>query len=269
MVQRNQHSGRLSFSSDVSAGIRASEIIIIVVGTPMREDGYVDLSAVRTVSREIGKALNGPKIIVSKSTVPVDTGELISSDLLQTYEDALKRYPYKQESKFLNGEAFDRGTTEPRHVIASDVHYIGKEADRWEEDFLIGLGFEPMTKFGSHPRAAVQLYTEIRMAVRIHRAKPVADATGLARSLVDKISAGIFVHTKVPHDQIQAGLRRLTFERLGRNREQSRKVEAFERAIKAEGGVRAAAIKLGEDPSNMLKAIARFRARNSNNEDVD
>lgn len=79
MVQRNQHSGRLSFSSDVSAGIRVSEIIFIAVGTPMREDGYIDLSAVRTVSREIGKALNGPKIIVCKSTVLVETGELISS----------------------------------------------------------------------------------------------------------------------------------------------------------------------------------------------
>ncbi len=79
MVQRNQHSGRLAFSSDISAGIKASEIIFIAVGTPMREDGHADLSAVRAVAREIGRALNGPKIVVSKSTVPVETGELISS----------------------------------------------------------------------------------------------------------------------------------------------------------------------------------------------
>ena len=79
MVLRNQHAQRLSFSSDVSAGISGSEIIFIAVGTPTREDGQADLSAVRAVAREIGKALNGPKIVVSKSTVPVETGELISS----------------------------------------------------------------------------------------------------------------------------------------------------------------------------------------------
>ncbi len=187
------------------------------------------------------------------------TGEPISVDQLQTYADALKRYPYKQESKFLNGEAFDRGTTEPRHVIASEIHYIGKEADRWEEDFLIGLGFEPMTKFGRHPKAAVEVYTDIRMAVRIHGAKPVADATGLARSIIAKICAGTFVRTKVPHEKIHAALQRLIFERLKRDRENRARVEMWERTILAEGGLRAAGRVLGLDPSNMSKAIRDFR----------
>jgi UDPglucose 6-dehydrogenase len=79
MIVRNQHAGRLSFSSDVEAGVKASDIIFIAVGTPMGEDGNADLSAVRAVAATIGRALNGPKIVVSKSTVPVETGELVSS----------------------------------------------------------------------------------------------------------------------------------------------------------------------------------------------
>ena len=188
------------------------------------------------------------------------TGEPIAADQLQTYANALKRYPYKQESKFLNGEAYQRGVTEPRHVIASEIHYIGKEADRWEEDFLIGLGYEPMTKFGSHPGAAAQVYTEIRMAARIHGKKPVADATGLARSLVDTICAGGFVRTKVPHDRIQAALQGLAFDRSRRDRERRAEIEMWEQTIEAEGGLRIAAKKLGVDPSNMAKAIARFHS---------
>ena len=79
MIVRNQHAGRLSFSSDVAAGVRDSEIIFIAVGTPPGGDGQADLSAVRAVAKVIGQALNGPKIVVSKSTVPVETGEMVSS----------------------------------------------------------------------------------------------------------------------------------------------------------------------------------------------
>jgi UDPglucose 6-dehydrogenase len=79
MVHRNLHAKRLSFTSSIAVAIEDAEIIFIAVGTPMRADGHADLDAVRAVAREIGLALNGPKIVVSKSTVPVETGEMISS----------------------------------------------------------------------------------------------------------------------------------------------------------------------------------------------
>ncbi len=89
MVVRNQHAGRLSFSTDVEQGVRDSEIIFIAVGTPMGADGQADLSAVRSVAATIGRALNGPKIVVSKSTVPVETGELVSSIIA---ENSVERF---------------------------------------------------------------------------------------------------------------------------------------------------------------------------------
>jgi UDPglucose 6-dehydrogenase len=90
MIVRNKHAGRLSFSSDVEAGVRNSEIIFIAVGTPMGEDGNADLSAVRAVAATIGRALNGPKIVVSKSTVPVETGEMVSAIIA---ENAVEHHP--------------------------------------------------------------------------------------------------------------------------------------------------------------------------------
>ena len=89
MIVRNQHAGRLSFSSDVEAGVRNSEIVFIAVGTPMGDDGNADLSAVRSVAATIGRALNGPKIVVSKSTVPVETGEMVSAIIA---ENALEHH---------------------------------------------------------------------------------------------------------------------------------------------------------------------------------
>jgi UDPglucose 6-dehydrogenase len=79
MVARNVQARRLSFSGDLAPAVRGSEIVFIAVGTPMRADGHADLSAVRAVAREIGLALDAPKIVVSKSTVPVETGEMIGS----------------------------------------------------------------------------------------------------------------------------------------------------------------------------------------------
>jgi UDPglucose 6-dehydrogenase len=79
MVARNVQAERLRFIADTGEAVRASEMVFIAVGTPMRADGHADLSAVRAVAREIGLALEGPKIIVSKSTVPVETGEMITS----------------------------------------------------------------------------------------------------------------------------------------------------------------------------------------------
>jgi UDPglucose 6-dehydrogenase len=79
MVARNVQAKRLSFTIDIASAVRQNEIIFIAVGTPMRADGHADLAAVRAVARDIGLALDGPKIVVSKSTVPVETGEMISS----------------------------------------------------------------------------------------------------------------------------------------------------------------------------------------------
>jgi UDPglucose 6-dehydrogenase len=79
MIARNAKAGRLAFTAAVRDAVVRSEIVFIAVGTPTRADGHADLSAVRAVAREIGAAMDGPRIVVSKSTVPVETGEMISS----------------------------------------------------------------------------------------------------------------------------------------------------------------------------------------------
>jgi UDPglucose 6-dehydrogenase len=77
MVRRNRAEKRLTFTTDLPKGIRASQIVFIAVGTPTGEDGSADLSHVLEVARQIGKAMNGYKVIVDKSTVPVGTSEKV------------------------------------------------------------------------------------------------------------------------------------------------------------------------------------------------
>jgi UDPglucose 6-dehydrogenase len=73
MVRRNQAEGRLSFSTDLGDAVRRSRVIFIAVGTPPGEDGSADLQHVLAVATAIGKNMNEPKVVVTKSTVPVGT----------------------------------------------------------------------------------------------------------------------------------------------------------------------------------------------------
>jgi UDPglucose 6-dehydrogenase len=77
LVAHNAREGRIKFSSDVSAAVAGAEVVFIAVGTPQGPDGAADLSAVFAVADTIGKAMIGPLVVVTKSTVPVGTAERI------------------------------------------------------------------------------------------------------------------------------------------------------------------------------------------------
>jgi UDPglucose 6-dehydrogenase len=77
MVHRNVDGGRLSFTTNVEEGVRGAEVIFICVGTPQGADGAADLSFVEVASKRIAEAMDGYKVIVDKSTVPVKTGSWV------------------------------------------------------------------------------------------------------------------------------------------------------------------------------------------------
>jgi UDPglucose 6-dehydrogenase len=79
VVQKNMQEGRLSFTTELGPAIEEAQAVFIAVGTPPREDGSADLTFIREVASSIGEHLNGYKVIVTKSTVPIGTGKMIES----------------------------------------------------------------------------------------------------------------------------------------------------------------------------------------------
>jgi len=73
LVHRNHRDGRLKYTTDLASGIADAELVFIAVGTPQGDDGGADLSGIWAVGLEIARALDSPKTIVIKSTVPVGT----------------------------------------------------------------------------------------------------------------------------------------------------------------------------------------------------
>src|SRR5207237_6935294 len=79
IVRRNVSEERLTFTTDLPASVKASDIVFIAVGTPQGEDGSADLKHVLDVARAIGKAINKYTVVVDKSTVPVVTAAIVKA----------------------------------------------------------------------------------------------------------------------------------------------------------------------------------------------
>jgi len=77
MIHKNVNERRLSFTTDIKESVRNALVILIAVGTPTGQDGGADLRYVEEVARSIGQTMNGYKVVVTKSTVPVGTGKMI------------------------------------------------------------------------------------------------------------------------------------------------------------------------------------------------
>ncbi|MEJ6951744.1 UDP-glucose dehydrogenase family protein [Natronospora cellulosivora (SeqCode)] len=91
VLKRNVEAGRISFTTDIEAAVKESEVIFISVGTPPADDGSADLSFVLSVAKSIGQHMNSYKVIVDKSTVPIGTGrkvrETINAELKKRGEN--------------------------------------------------------------------------------------------------------------------------------------------------------------------------------------
>ncbi len=118
LVKLNVTENRLKFSSDLDNAVKTSEVCFIAVGTPQDEDGSADLKYVLGVAEQIGKAMNGYKVIVDKSTVPVGTAEKVS-EIIKKYTSY--DFDVVSNPEFLKqGNAVDDFLSPDRVVIGSN-----------------------------------------------------------------------------------------------------------------------------------------------------
>ncbi len=114
---------RLTFSDDLDGAVRASAVIFIAVGTPPTEDGEADLSYVESVARSVSSAINGYKVVVEKSTVPVFTSEWVRKIILRNGAEA-EAFDVASNPEFL------REGTAVTDFLYADRIVIGADAPR-------------------------------------------------------------------------------------------------------------------------------------------
>jgi len=120
LVERNIRAGRLHFTTDLKAGVENALVVFIAVGTPPREDGSADLRYVDEVAEAIGRNLNGYKVVVTKSTVPIGTGERIRG-IIERHNHRGMRFDVVSNPEFLReGSAIEDFMHPDRVVIGAD-----------------------------------------------------------------------------------------------------------------------------------------------------
>ncbi|OGW27858.1 MAG: UDP-glucose 6-dehydrogenase [Nitrospirae bacterium GWC2_57_13] len=118
LIKKNTAHGRLSFTTDMSDAVRSSDVIFIAVGTPPGEDGSADLKYVIAAATQIGKFMNGHKVIVNKSTVPVGTGERVRAAVAKKTKHS---FDVVSNPEFLKeGSAIDDFMKPDRVVVGAD-----------------------------------------------------------------------------------------------------------------------------------------------------
>jgi UDPglucose 6-dehydrogenase len=100
LVKKNVAAGRLSFTSSTREGVEQSDVVFIAVPTPPLNDGSVDLSFIEKVAREIAGAMTSYKIVVDKSTVPVNTGDKVA-ETIKRYSKAKVDFDVVSNPEFL------------------------------------------------------------------------------------------------------------------------------------------------------------------------
>ncbi len=123
LVRSNIAAGRLDFTTDLAAAAKGARAIFIAVGTPSRRgDGYADLSYVFEAAREIAAQLNGPTVIVTKSTVPIGTGRKVAEEIRKVRPEA--DFDMVSNPEFLREGSAINDFMRPDRVI------IGAETER-------------------------------------------------------------------------------------------------------------------------------------------
>jgi UDPglucose 6-dehydrogenase len=126
IVERNVYYKRLEFTTDIQKAVEECEVIFIAVGTPPADDGSADLQYVKAVASSIAKYMNGYKVIVNKSTVPVGTGrvvqDLVASELAKRGVDY--EFDVVSNPEFLREGSAVHDFTHPDRVV------IGTESER-------------------------------------------------------------------------------------------------------------------------------------------
>lgn len=135
IIKENVSAGRLSFTENIAQAVRHSEILFICVNTPPKENGEADLSYIENVSREIAVNLKEYRLIVEKSTVPVQTGERIEMTIRKTVKKKLL-FDVASNPEFLREGSAIRDFLKPDRVV------LGVSSSRAEK--ILRKLYEPL-----------------------------------------------------------------------------------------------------------------------------
>jgi UDPglucose 6-dehydrogenase len=203
LVAKGARAGQLTFTTDLQAAVTDADAVFIAVGTPSRRgDGYADLSYVYAASREIGEALNGYTVVVTKSTVPVGTGDEVERVIREVRPDA--EFSVVSNPEFLREGAAIDDFKRPDRIV------VGANDERSRE--VMAAIYRPL-----HLNQSPLMFTDRRtseltkyaahafLATKITFINEIADLCEAVGANVQEVARGIGLDNRIGSKFLHAG----------------------------------------------------------------
>jgi UDPglucose 6-dehydrogenase len=203
LVKTNLREGRLVFATELAPAVRAADAVFIAVGTPSRRgDGHADLSFVYAAAREIAAALDGFTLVITKSTVPVGTGDEVERIIRQARPDADVAVVANPE--FLREGAAIRDFKHPdRIVVGSDD---ARARERMAELYRpLYLNAAPLLHTDRRTAELIKYAANAFLAMKITFINEIADLCEKAGADVQEVARGIGLDNRIGTKFLHAG----------------------------------------------------------------
>src|SRR5206468_5572679 len=202
LVKDNAQRGRLTFTTDVAAGVKDAEAVFIAVGTPARRgDGHADLTFVFEAVRELAKVIEPGTVVVTKSTVPVGTGDRIGEILR---EEGVTEVSVASNPEFLREGAAIADFKHPDRIV------VGAEDER-ARDVLreiyrpLFLNRAPILFTGRRTAELTKYAANAFLAVKISFINEIADLCEVVDADVQDVARGIGLDNRIGAKFLHAG----------------------------------------------------------------
>ena len=203
LVKHNAEHGRLKFTTDLAEGIRDADAVFIAVGTPARRgDGHADLSFVYAAAKEIAGALTKKAVIVTKSTVPVGTGDEITRILAEN--GVPEGTSVASNPEFLREGAAIRDFKIPDRIVVGAEDEFAREVLR-EVYRPLFLNKAPILFTGRRTAELIKYAANAFLATKISFINEIADLCEAVGADVQEVSRGIGLDNRIGPKFLHAG----------------------------------------------------------------
>ncbi|MGN3973003.1 UDP-glucose dehydrogenase family protein [Tsuneonella sp. SYSU-LHT278] len=203
LVESNVKAGRLSFSTDLAQGIEGAAAIFIAVGTPSRRgDGHADLSYVYAVAKEVAESLAGDAVVVTKSTVPVGTGDEVERIIADS--GCAHRVSVVSNPEFLREGAAIGDFKRPDRIVIGAEDDFGREVMR-EVYRPLFLNESPILFTGRRTSELIKYAANAFLATKITFINEMADLCEKVGANVQDVARGIGMDGRIGAKFLHAG----------------------------------------------------------------
>ncbi|MEM1399036.1 MAG: UDP-glucose/GDP-mannose dehydrogenase family protein [Pseudomonadota bacterium] len=203
LVANNVEAGRLSFSTDLKSNVAASDAVFVAVGTPTRRgDGHADLSFVYAAARDIAEAMDGYTAVVTKSTVPIGTGDEVERIIREARPDA--DFDVVSNPEFLREGSAINDFMRPDRVVIGTSSQRARELMR--ELYRVLYLIETPIVMTSRETAELTKYAaNAFLAVKITFINEIADLCEKVGADVQEVAKGIGLDGRIGKKFLHAG----------------------------------------------------------------